>query len=101
MLFVAARGGWARVRSAIAWPAIAAGIGTTAAYTLVLVALSLAPAASVAAVREVSVVFAVFLGAVFLKEAVGPSRWIGALVVAAGVGLVVRRREVRDTYESV
>ena len=47
------------------------------------------PAASVAAVREVSVVFAVFLGAVFLKEAVGPSRWIGAFVVAAGVVLVV------------
>lgn len=89
VLFVAARGGWARVRTAITWPAIAAGIGTTAAYTLVLVALSLAPAASVAAVREVSVVFAVFLGAVFLKERVGRSRWIGALVVAAGVALVV------------
>jgi drug/metabolite transporter (DMT)-like permease len=89
VLFVTARGGWARVRNAITWPAIAAGIGTTATYTLVLFALSLAPAASVAAVREVSVVFAVFLGAVFLKERVGRSRWVGALVVASGVVLVV------------
>ncbi len=89
VLFVAARGGWARVRKAIAWQSIAAGIGTTVSYALVLVALSLAPAASVAAVREVSVVLAVFLGAVFLKERVGRSRWVGALVVAAGVALVV------------
>jgi drug/metabolite transporter (DMT)-like permease len=89
VLFVAARGGWSRVRRAIAWQSVAAGIGTSATYILVLVALSLAPAASVAAVREVSVVIAVFLGAVFLREAVGASRWIGALVVAAGVVLVV------------
>ncbi|MEA2675893.1 MAG: hypothetical protein QOJ81_34 [Chloroflexota bacterium] len=89
VLFVAARGGWGRIRRAINWQPVAAGIGTTASYGLVLVALSLAPAASVAAVREVGVVFAVFLGAVILKEPVGPSRWTGALVVAAGVGLVV------------
>jgi drug/metabolite transporter (DMT)-like permease len=89
VLFVWARGGWSRIRPAVSWQAIAAGIGTTATYTLVLLALSLAPAASVAAVREVSVVFAVFLGVVFLKERVGASRWIGALVVALGVVLVV------------
>jgi drug/metabolite transporter (DMT)-like permease len=89
VLFVAARGGWLRVRNAINWQAVAAGIGTTATYILVLVALTLAPAASVAAVREVSVVIAVFLGAVFLKERVGRSRWIGALIVAGGVALVV------------
>lgn len=89
VLFVAARGGWQRVRAAIHWQAIAAGIGTSVTYTLVLFALSLAPAASVAAVREVSVVFAVFLGAVFLKEPVGPGRVVGALIVASGVALVV------------
>jgi drug/metabolite transporter (DMT)-like permease len=89
VLFVAARGGWTRIKKAIGWQAIAAGIGTTATYILVLVALTLAPAASVAAVREVSVVFAVFLGAVFLRERVGRSRWIGASIVAAGVALVV------------
>ncbi|HUP82770.1 MAG TPA: DMT family transporter [Candidatus Limnocylindria bacterium] len=89
VLFVAARGGWGRIQKAIGWQPVAAGIGTTVSYGLVLVALGLAPAATVAAVREVGVVFAVFLGAVFLREAVGPTRWIGALVVALGVALVV------------
>jgi drug/metabolite transporter (DMT)-like permease len=89
VLFVYARGGWPRIKRAIAWQALAAGIGTNITYTLVLFALTLAPAASVAAVREVGVVFAVFLGAVFLKESVGRSRVIGAVVVALGVALVV------------
>ena len=89
LLFVASRGGWERIRKAIEWRALAGGIGTMASYALVLVALGLAPAASVAAVREVGVVFAVFLGAVFLKEPVGPSRLVGAFVVVAGIVLVV------------
>jgi drug/metabolite transporter (DMT)-like permease len=89
VLFIWARGGWPRIRKAIAWQSLAAGIGTNVAYTLVLFALTLAPAASVAAVREVGVVFAVFLGAVFLKEPVGPTRVVGAVVVALGVALVV------------
>jgi drug/metabolite transporter (DMT)-like permease len=89
VLFIWARGGWPRIRKAIAWQSLAAGIGTNVAYMLVLFALTLAPAASVAAVREVGVVFAVFLGAVFLKEPVGWSRVVGAVVVALGVALVV------------
>ncbi len=89
VLFVASRGGWPRIREAVKWQALAGGIGTSLSYGLVLFALSLAPAASVAAVREVGVVFAVFLGAVFLKEPVGPSRIVGALIVASGVALVV------------
>jgi drug/metabolite transporter (DMT)-like permease len=89
LLFVRAHGGWSRVRAAVRWNAAIAGVGTMSAYALVLVALTLAPAASVAAVREVSVVFAVFLGAAFLRERVGPARLVGALVVAAGIALVV------------
>ena len=89
VVFVAARGGWSRVRAALTWQAAATGVGTTVTYTLVLVALSLAPAASVAAVREVSVVIAVALGAILLKEKVGPARLVGAVVVATGVGLIV------------
>jgi drug/metabolite transporter (DMT)-like permease len=89
VLFVWARGGWPRIRKAFAWQAVAAGIGTNLTYTLVLFALTLAPAASVAAVREVGVVLAVFLGAVFLNEPVGLSRVVGAVVVVSGVILVV------------
>lgn len=89
LLFVASRGGWARVRAATRWDAALSGIGTTVAYTLVLFALTLAPAASVAAVREVSVVIAVFLGALFLKERVNKERLLGAIVVVTGVALIV------------
>jgi len=61
---------------------------TLAPYALALYALRLAPAAPVAAVRECSVLIAVALAAVVLRERV--SRWhaLGAAVVAAGVALL-------------
>jgi drug/metabolite transporter (DMT)-like permease len=58
------------------------------AYGLTLAALRLASAASVAAVRESSVVIAVVLAAPVLKEPVGPRRLAGAAVVATGVALI-------------
>ena len=89
VLYVGAHGGTSRLRRAVHWQTILAGIGTTLAYAFVLLALTLAPAASVAAVRETGVVLAVFLGAVILKEPVGPGRVVGAFVVVCGVALVV------------
>jgi drug/metabolite transporter (DMT)-like permease len=65
--------------------AAAAGFG---AYALVLAALRLASAASVAAVRETSVVIAVALAAPVLRERVGPTRLAGAALVAGGVALL-------------
>ena len=65
------------------------GVASISAYGLVLIALTTAAAASVAAVREVSVVIAVALGAILLHERVGPSRAAGAVVVVAGVALIV------------
>lgn len=62
-----------------------AGIGMFLAYALVLAALRLAPAASVAAVRETSVVMATVLAAVVLHEPVSRGRATGAVLVAAGV----------------
>jgi uncharacterized membrane protein len=44
--------------------------------------------AAVAALRETSVVFATILGAVVLKEALGPWRMLGAAAVAVGVAVV-------------
>jgi drug/metabolite transporter (DMT)-like permease len=67
---------------------IAAGLATFGAYALVLAALARAPAASVAAVRETSVIIATVLAAVFLKEEVGWVRMAGAVAVAAGIGLL-------------
>ena len=66
-------------------PAALAGFG---AYALVLAALKLAPAAPVAAVRETSVVIAVALAGLVLRERVGPGRLAGAVLVAAGVAIL-------------
>lgn len=89
LAFIHSRGGMARIRGAFSPATVASGIATVAAYSLVLVALTMAPAASVAAVREVSVVIAVALGALLLKERVGPARVTGAVVVVLGVALIV------------
>jgi drug/metabolite transporter (DMT)-like permease len=62
--------------------------GAFGAYALVLASLSLAPAAAVAAVRETSILFAVALAAVVLRERVGAFRAAGAVLVVAGVALV-------------
>jgi len=67
---------------------VAAGIATFGAYALVLAALARASAASVAAVRETSVVIAALLAGRALKEHVGPGRLFGAACVAAGVALL-------------
>jgi uncharacterized membrane protein len=67
---------------------VTAGISTFVAYAFVLAALELAPAASVAAVRETSVVIATALAAVVLRERVGPARLAGAVLVVVGVALL-------------
>jgi drug/metabolite transporter (DMT)-like permease len=80
--------GGAAVRAAVGPPAIVAGIATFVAYALVLAALSRASAASVAAVRETSVVVAAGLAAVVLKEKVSVLRLAGAVLVVCGVALL-------------
>ena len=76
------------VRREVTLPALVAAVACFGAYALALLALRLAPAASVAAVRETSVVIAVALAAPVLRERVGPARLAGALTVAAGVALL-------------
>lgn len=82
------RRGAPAVRAAIGIPSAAAGLATFGAYVLVLAALSRAPAASVAAVRETSVVIATALAAPFLRERVGALRLAGAVLVVAGIALL-------------
>ncbi len=65
-----------------------AGLSTFGAYALVLAALQRASAASVAAVRETSVVIAAGLAATVLGEPVGIRRITGAVLVAGGVALI-------------
>jgi drug/metabolite transporter (DMT)-like permease len=83
-LLVGPRRAWSALRP----PAVAAGVSMLGAYGLTLAALRLASAASVAAVRESSVVIAVALAAPVLREPVGPRRLAGAALVVAGVALI-------------
>lgn len=86
---VAARGPKGRVRRALSPLTVMGGLASVGAYGLVLVALTMAHAASVAAVREVSVVIGTGLAVMVLRERVSPARAAGSVVVVAGVALVV------------
>lgn len=57
-------------------------------YWVAIWAFTLAPIALVGALRETSVLFAMLIAAVFLKEPVGPSRWLAALFILCGVALL-------------
>lgn len=80
--------GPARGRASLRASSLAAGASMLGAYGLTLAALRLASAASVAAVRESSVVIAVAFAAPVLKEPVGPRRLAGAALVVAGIALI-------------
>jgi drug/metabolite transporter (DMT)-like permease len=86
---IASRGGRGRIRRAATPAVVGGGIAVVAAYGLVLAALTMAPAASVASVREVSVVIATAMAAVILHERVDRARWLGSVVVVVGIALVV------------
>jgi drug/metabolite transporter (DMT)-like permease len=76
------------VRAAVGPASVTAGVSTFVAYAFVLAALELASAASVAAVRETSVVIATAFAAVVLHERVGAARLAGAVLVVVGVALL-------------
>jgi drug/metabolite transporter (DMT)-like permease len=77
-----------RLRAEINVSTVVAGVATFGAYCMVLLALQRASAASVAAVRETSVVVGAFLAWRFLNEPVGWGRVGGAALVAGGIALV-------------
>jgi drug/metabolite transporter (DMT)-like permease len=81
-------GGRQALKAAIGGRTLIAGIGFFGAYALVLAALKLAPAASVAAVRESSVVLATAWLALTRRERVTKERLAGAFAVVVGVALI-------------
>ena len=73
---------YARMR----WPLAAlGGAASIGSYAIALWAMTRAPVASVAALRETSVLFAAVLGTLLLKEKFGMQRAIGTVVIVAGV----------------
>ncbi len=77
-----------RVAAAFTPATVLVGAASAGAYLLVLLALRLAAAPAVAAVRETSVVIATALAALVLRERVSRSRIAGAVLVAGGVALL-------------
>lgn len=68
------------------WPLAAlGGAASIGSYAIALWAMTRAPVASVAALRETSVLFAAVLGSWILKERFGLQRAIGTGVIVAGV----------------
>jgi drug/metabolite transporter (DMT)-like permease len=67
---------------------IAGGAGTTASYGLALWAMTVAPVAIVAAMRETSILFGTLIAALVLRESVGPRRLISACIIACGAALL-------------
>jgi phosphonate utilization associated putative membrane protein len=68
------------------WPmAIAGALASLGSYAIALWAMTRAPVATIAALRETSVLFAALLGSWFLKEAFTPRRAVGTAVIVAGV----------------
>lgn len=64
------------------------GFGTLASYGLALWAMTQAPVASIAALRETSILFAIAIAALFLREKISPRRYVAIAVIAAGAILM-------------
>ncbi len=64
---------------------LAGGAASVAAYGIVLWAMTRAPVAAVAALRETSVLFAALMGALWLREGFGLRRLAGAASIVLGI----------------
>ncbi|MEO8386593.1 MAG: DMT family transporter [Betaproteobacteria bacterium] len=75
---------WAYMRKR--WPlALMGTLASLGSYGIALWAMTQAPVATVAALREVSVLFAALLGTLLLKEVFGLRRAVGTLLILGGV----------------
>jgi drug/metabolite transporter (DMT)-like permease len=64
------------------------GVGTLGSYGLALWAMTMAPVAAVAALRETSILFAVAISAIILNESVGIRRLVAVGFIAAGAAVM-------------
>ena len=65
-----------------------AGVLSLATYWIAVWAMTVAPIALVAAVRETSVLFAVIIGIVVLKEKASVGKVLAALVIVIGIVII-------------
>jgi phosphonate utilization associated putative membrane protein len=84
---------FARRGGAVVWPyararwpvGVLGALASLGSYGIALWAMTRAPVATIAALRETSVLFAALLGSWFLKEAFSARRAIGTAVIVGGV----------------
>ena len=89
-LILLTRLGEFRAQLRLRWKAgFLGGLCTAASYGVALWAMTVAPIALVAGLRETSVIFGTVLACVFLKERFGPVRYAAAVLVAAG-GMAIK-----------
>ena len=67
------------------WRGLIGGGGSIASYGLALWAMTRAPVATVAALRETSILFALAISVLILKERTTPWRYLAGAMIAAGV----------------
>lgn len=60
------------------------GLGNLGSYGLALWAMTRAPIATVAALRETAILFAMAIAALVLREPIGPTRLAAAVIIVAG-----------------
>jgi drug/metabolite transporter (DMT)-like permease len=66
------------------WLGPVGGACTLGSYGIALWAMTLAPVAAIAALRETSILFATAIAGLVLRERVGPARLLGAGLIAGG-----------------
>ncbi|WP_064711305.1 EamA family transporter [Rhizobium bangladeshense] len=67
------------------WRGLIGGAGSIASYGLALWAMTKAPVATVAALRETSILFALVISVAVFKEKAGIWRYVAGIVIAMGV----------------
>ena len=88
-LFQSLRGHDVRVMLRRHWPILTFGAAlSVASYTIYVWALMRAPVGLVSALRETSMLFAVAIAAIILREPVGLWRWIAVAVMFSGMMLI-------------
>ena len=68
---------------------LAGGMLMFGGYAIIIYALTLAPMASVAALRETGVIFAAIIGTIVLRESYGARRIVASALVAAGIVVLI------------
>lgn len=84
-LLLTRRQEWVNYLKAHRGAVLFAGVSSSIAYGLVIYAMTVGSIAIVSSIRETSVLFAAFIGSVFLREPFGRQRLVAAFVVALGV----------------